>query len=130
MERQAFLILTSLGQWGLFIAIIMFFYGKVEKKKTMVLSAYILFILLGIYASWVHLFDIITVPVLSETTDVPIEAKALAFFFGVIITGLLAALAIFFQKKDKQKLLRITSTILILLCVILLYVVYNLQKTS
>ncbi len=122
------LVLTSCAQWGIFIAISLIIYGKAEAKALFAKIGQALFVLLGLYALVVLLSHVIVVPPIVNGANVPVEAKALTFFSGLSITGLIGMLALLFNLLAKRKAERITNALLFLLALFLFFMVYNLQK--
>jgi hypothetical protein len=127
MDRQTFLALTSSSQWVLFLAIGLIIFSWVEKKKFIQQSGQLTFFLLGIFALWVILAKQIVVPDMLPGAPVPAEAKAITYFMGLMVTGVIGLLA-FTMSLFKPAWTRFANIVLVTSGLPLFFMVYELQR--
>jgi hypothetical protein len=127
MDRQTFLALTSSSQWVLFLAIGLIIFSWVEKKKFIQQSGQLTFFLLGIFALWVILTKQIVVPEMLPGAPVPAEAKAITYFMGLMVTGIIGLLT-FVLSLVKPTWTRFAHIVLVPSGLALFFMVYELQK--
>ena len=129
MERQTFLLLTTASQWILFAAIGLVIFSWAERNKKAREIGQLLFVALGIFSLWVILSGQIIVPITRQEESIPIEAKVLTFFSGLIFTSLLSLAGFFLEKrKTPSTLSRYINPLLILSALFLFFMVYQLQQ--
>ncbi|MFV0522268.1 MAG: hypothetical protein ACK5MI_07570 [Mangrovibacterium sp.] len=130
MDKQFFLLLTSLAQWGIFVAIVLIIYGKVENKSLVKRMGQGMFVFLGIYALCILVNGVIEIPPYVDIGNVTAEAKtkALVSFIGLAMTGLIGAISLLFSLVNKHKISRIATIILLIFGLLLFFMIYNLQK--
>lgn len=127
MDRQAFLTLTTSSQWVLFLAIGLIIYSWIEKKKIIMQLGQGAFVLLGIFALWIILGDRIIIPEMTEEYVVPVEAKALSYFSGLVVTGALGLVALILGKFNLSWG-KYANMILVPVGLALFFMVYQLQR--
>jgi len=127
MERQAFLTLTSSSQWILFVAIGLIIFSWVEKKRLYQQLGQGTFVLLALFALWILLTDQIVVPAVLPDQVVPVEARALSYFSGLAINGVVAVVA-FFLGQGKPRWARFFNMALVAIGLVLFFMVYQLQR--
>lgn len=127
MERQAFLTLTSSSQWILFVAIGLIIFSWVEKKRLYQQLGQGAFVLLALFALWILLTDQIVVPAVLPDQVVPVEARALSYFSGLAINGVVAVVA-FFLGQVKPRWARFFNMALVAIGLVLFFMVYQLQR--
>ncbi|MFV0365433.1 MAG: hypothetical protein ACK5JS_02875 [Mangrovibacterium sp.] len=128
MEQQLFLTLSSSSQWGIFIAICLLIYGKVDSKPKMKKIAQAIFVAFGIFSLCILFGNVVEVPEVMDGASVPKEAKLLTFFVGLSLNGLLGAVALLLNLMGNNKVQRILNAMLLLGSLLLFFMVYNLQK--
>jgi|GEM_PF-314406 len=129
MDRHLFLAWTSSSQWILFLAVILIIYSWIEKKKRIQQAGQILFFLLGTFSLWIILSGQIVVPEVPTAPDTPVEAKALTYFYGLIMTGILGLLS-FLLGWRQSRWLKPVNIMLVSAALILFFMVYHLQQQS
>ena len=127
MDRQAFLTLTTSSQWMLFFAIALVIFSWVEKKKLPQLLGQGVFFILGVFAIWVIYGHRIEVPEHLEPGAVPIEAKAITYFWGLVITGLIGLLALVLSLL-KSSWAKFPNLVLVPVGIALFFMVFALQR--
>lgn len=127
MDRQTFLTLTTSSQWVLFLAIGLIIFSWIEKKKLIQQFGQAAFFLLGIFALWVILSDQIVVPEMVAKNLVPVEAKALTYFSGLVVIGFVGLLA-FVLGAVKSSWTKFANMILVAVGMALFFMVYQLQR--
>ena len=93
MDRHTFLAWTTSSQWILFLAVILIIFSWIEQKKRIQQAGQILFFLLGIFSLWIILGKQIVVPDVLQGEETPVEARALTYFSGLVLTGILGLVA-------------------------------------
>ncbi|MGV8095037.1 MAG: hypothetical protein AB2L24_24550 [Mangrovibacterium sp.] len=129
MDRHTFLTWTTSSQWILFFAVILIIFSWVEKKKNIQLAGQILFFLLGAFSFWIIFSKQITVPEVLQGQDTPVEAKALTYFSGLILTGTLGLTAFLLGWRN-SKWVKPVNIILVITALVLFFMVYHLQQQS
>ncbi len=127
MERQAFLTLTTSSQWILFLAIGLIIFSWVEKKRLYQQLGQGTFVLLGLFALWILLTDQIVLPAVVSDQVVPVEAQALSYFSGLLISGFVAIVA-FLLGQAKPRWARFFNMGLVAIGLALFFMVYQLQR--
>ncbi len=129
MERQTFLLLTTTSQWILFAAIGLVIFSWAERNFKARQAGQLLFAALGVFSLWVILSGKIIVPIPRQGEPAPIEAKALTFFSGLIITSLLGIAGFFLERRKKPlNLTKYINPLLVILALFLFFMVYQLQQ--
>ncbi len=127
MDRQAFLTLTTSSQWVLFLGIGLIIFSWVEKKRLIQQFGQGTFVALGLFALWVILSDQIVVPENISAKTVPVEAKALTYFTGVVAAGAIAVVA-FILGKLESSWGKVSNMILLAVAIALFFMVYTIQQ--
>lgn len=127
MDRYTLLAWTTSSQWILFLAVILIIFSWIEQKKRIQQAGQILFFLLGIFSLWIILDEQIVVPDVLQGEETPVEAKALAYFSGLVLTGILGLIA-FLLGWRQPKWVKPVNIILFATALILFFMVYHLQK--
>lgn len=127
MDRQSFLLLTSSSQWILFAGLGLIIYSMIEPKKIIHQASQIVFIVLGLFSAWIIFSGQIIVPAISPGDTTPAEAKALTYFHGLLLTGILGILGLIMPKLN-PKWVKFPNLIIIPVGLILFFMVYRLQK--
>lgn len=127
MDRQVFLAITSSAQWALFLALAFIIYSWIERKRWIQVTGQGLFVALALYAVWVLTSGVIVVPAVPEGAASPSEARALTFFFGLSILGIVAAIGLVLNYL-KSTLAKIPNLILVPVGILLFFMVYHLQR--
>lgn len=129
MDRHTFLAWTTSSQWILFLAVILIIFSWVERKKGIQQAGQILFFLLGIFSLWIILSGQIGIPNVLQGQDPPVEAKALTYFSGLMVTGVLGLIA-FFLGWRQSRWVKPVNMILVAAALLLFFMVYHLQQQS
>jgi len=127
MDRQLFLLITTSSQWFLFLAMILILYSWAENKEKIRWIGDGLFFLLGVFSAWVVITHQVIVPVISEGMITPPEAKAIVYFIGLTILGVVGLVAFMIRKK-KKIWQNIIHAILLLGGLSMFFMVYQLQR--
>ena len=127
MNRQAFLTLTTSSQWILFIGIGLIIYSWIEKKRLIQQLGQATFLLLALFALWVLVTGQIIVPEVVSSKVVPVEAKALTFFSGLLVTGLVGVVA-FVLGRIESSWAKFVNMVLVAVGLSLFLMVYQLQR--
>ncbi|RKD86441.1 hypothetical protein [Mangrovibacterium diazotrophicum] len=127
MDRQVFLAITSSAQWALFLALALIIYSWIERKRWIQFTGQGLFVALALYSVWVLTSGMIVVPEVPEGAVPPSEARALTFFFGLSILGIVAAIGLVLNYL-KSTLSKIPNLILVPIGILLFFMVYHLQR--
>jgi predicted membrane channel-forming protein YqfA (hemolysin III family) len=129
MDRHIFLAWTTSSQWILFLAVILIIFSWIEQKKQIQQAGQILFFLLGIFSLWIILGEQIVVPDGLQGGETPVEARALTYFSGLVLTGILGLVA-FLLGWRQSKWVKPVNIILVTTALVLFFMVYHLQKQS
>lgn len=127
MDRQAFLTLTTSSQWILFIGIGLIIYSWIEKKRLIQQLGQATFVLLALFALWVLVSGQIIVPEVVSSNVVPVEAKALTYFSGLLVTGLIGVVA-FVLGRIESSWAKFGNMVLVAVGLSLFLMVYQLQR--
>ncbi len=127
MDRQLFLTLTSSSQWALFLALAAIIFSWIERKKWVQITGQALFVALAIFSLWVMESGIIIVPEVLPDAPAPAEARALSFFLGLSICGVIALIGLILHIV-KSSWAKIPNLILVPVGMMLFFMVYNLQR--
>ncbi|MGQ7869396.1 hypothetical protein [Sunxiuqinia sp. sy24] len=127
MDRQAFLTLTTSSQWVLFLAIGLIIYSWIEKRRLFLQLGQGTFLVLALFALWVIVSGQLAVPEVEQGQAPPVEAKALAFFSGLEVTGAIAVLA-FVLGRFQSSWAKTANLLLVAVGVALFFMVYQLQR--
>ncbi|WP_159519215.1 hypothetical protein [Sunxiuqinia indica] len=127
MDRQAFLTLTSTSQWILFLGIGLIIYSWTKKKQLFQQLGQGTFVVLALFALWVILGDQITVPEITNGQEPPVEAKALTYFSGLVIAGVIAIVGFVLGLK-KSSWAKFPNLFLVGGGLALFFMVYELQR--
>jgi len=127
MDRQLFLMLTSSSQWLLFLAIGLIIFSWIEKRSKVRQLGQVVFGLLGIFALWVILSGKMVVPETLPGAPVPVEARAMIYFSGLVLTG---ALGLFAFLLGRAGILwgKYLNILLVAIGLALFFMVYHLQR--
>ncbi|MGQ8335832.1 hypothetical protein ACUNWD_04725 [Sunxiuqinia sp. A32] len=117
---------TYLSQVALFAGIAVLIFAWVEKKEQLEKIGHVLFILLGVLAAWILASGQIVVPEIIDG-QLPKEARLISFFTGLVVTAILAAVAIVLKIK-KSKYSNWINVIIGLVALLLFFMVYELIK--
>jgi hypothetical protein len=127
MNSISLLELTSISQWTLFAGIAVILFGFIEKRDKMILGGQVIFLLLGLFAAYVLLCDVILVPKIVQNS-IPKELKVLSFYKGVVLfTGLTIISLIL--KLFKLRFQKTSIYILVFFALMLFFMVFNIQQT-
>jgi hypothetical protein len=128
MNSISLLGLTGISQWTLFAGIAFILFGIVEKNEKIILGGQVILLLLGFFALYVLVNDMILVPKIIDGNPVQKEFRVLSFYKGIaLFTGLtvislmLKLLKIRFQKTSLY--------ILVFFALMLFFMVFNIQQT-
>ncbi|WP_163707807.1 hypothetical protein [Mangrovibacterium lignilyticum] len=127
MDRQIFLGITTSAQWILFLALSLIIYSWIDRKKWLQLTGQGLFVALALFAVWVMNSGIITVPEVGDGISAPAEARALTFFLGLSILGVVAVIGLVLNYL-KSSARKIPNLILVPVGIFLFFMVYQLQR--
>jgi len=127
MSRQLFLGITTSAQWVLFFALAFIIYSWIERKKWIEVTGQGLFVALALFSVWVMTSNVIIVPEIAEGEGAPPEARALTFFFGLSILGIIAVIGLVLNYL-KSSLSKIPNLILVPVGILLFFMVYHLQR--
>jgi hypothetical protein len=129
MDRHTFLAWTTSSQWVLFLAVALIIFSWIERKKRIQEAGQILFFLLGIFSLWIILSRQIAVPEFVQVGETSVEAKALAYFTGLVLTGALGLVA-FLLGWVQPRWVKPVNIILVVTALFLFFMVYRLQQQS
>jgi len=127
MDRHTFLTWTTGSQWILFLAVILIIFSWAERKKRIQQAGQVLFFLLGIFSLWILASRQIVVPDVLQGQAPPVEAKALTYFFGLMVTGVLGMTG-FFLGWRQSTWVKPVNIILVVTALFLFFMVYKLQR--
>jgi hypothetical protein len=127
MDRHTFLTWTSGSQWILFVAVILIVFSWIEHKKGLQQAGQILFFLLGTISLWIILSGQIVLPETVPGTKVPVEAKALTYFSGLVMNGILGLAAFVLGWKNRW-LVKPLNILLVVTSLVLFFMVYHLLQ--
>lgn len=128
MNSISLLGLTGISQWTLFAGIALILYGIIEKSEKMMLGGQVIFLLLGIFAIYILVNDVIPVPKIVVGNPVPKALRVLSFYKGVVLfTGLTIISLIL--KLFKIRFQKTSLYILIFFALMLFFMVFNIQQT-
>lgn len=127
MDRQLFLTLTTSSQWALFLALAAIIFSWIEHKKWIQVTGQALFVVLALFSLWVMQSGIIIVPEVAHDAPAPAEARAMTFFLGLSICGVIALIGLILNGV-KSSLAKIPNLILVPVGMMLFFMVYNLQR--
>ena len=127
MDRQLFLTLTSSSQWLLFLAIGLIIFSWIEKKQVIRQSGQLAFGILGVFALWVVLSGKVVVPETLPGASVPVEARAMIYFSGLVLTGALGLFA-FLLGRTGISLGKYLNMLLVAIGLALFFMVNHLQR--
>ena len=127
MQAASLLSITSISQWALFGGIALVLFGLMEKREKTVLGGQAIFILLGVFATYIVLSQSISTPLIVGT-KVPKEVMALSYFKLSIVFSVLnlGSLLMFFLKT---RYVRTSQYLLVILAMMLFFWVFNIQQT-
>jgi len=120
------LSLTSISQLALFLGIGLILFGWIEKKEKLVLAGQITLLLLGLFAVWILLANIIQVPI-GDGSVVSKEAKMLGFC-KIAIVLLAADIVSIVMTRLEIRFHLVSTTIVLLLAMMLFFMVFNIQQ--
>ena len=127
MNSISLLGLTSISQWTLFAGIALILFGFIEKRENLLLGGQVIFLLLGFFAVYVLLKNVIVVPELDQNT-VPKELKILTFYKEIVLfTGL--TLISLILKLFKLRFQKTSLYILVFFALMLFFIVFGIQQT-
>ena len=127
-------ILYTIPQWGIFLGIAAIIYAWIEKKRTIGMLGNGFLILLGIYALYAILTQLVGIEInMSEVTteeilsidDLPLENKLLPIYWGLVATGFIALISLILEFL-KKKASRIFTVLAGVLGLALFFMVYGL----
>jgi hypothetical protein len=128
MNSISLLGLTSISQWTLFAGIALILFGIVEKSEKIMLGGQVIFLLLGFFALYILVNDVILVPQIVVGNPVPKELRVLSFFKGIVLfTGLTIISLIL--KIFKLRFQRTSLYLLVFFALMLFFMVFNIQQT-
>ena len=127
MDRHLFLTLTTSAQWTLFLALCLLIYSWIERKKWLQLGGHLLFVVLAFFSLWVINSGLIIVPPVAEGAVPPAEARAMSFFLGLSLCGIIAAIGLLLSYL-KSTFAKIPILILVPVGLMLFFMVYQLQR--
>lgn len=128
MNSIALLGLTGISQWTLFAGIALILYGIVEKSDKMMMIGQVIFLLLGFFALYILVNDIILVPPIVVGNPVPKELRVLSFYKGVVIFSGLTITSLIL-KLFKIRFQKTSLYILVFFALMLFFMVFNIQQT-
>ena len=128
MFSDSLLAITSTSQWALFIGIGLIIFGWIEKKENFILAGQLVFLALGIFASYFLLTDSIPVPEigsghLTKELTVLTYLKVIAVFSGLTVISL-------FLKIFKIKFQKYFVYLLVFFALMLFFMVFNIQQMT
>ena len=127
MNSISLLVLTSISQWTLFAGIALILFGFIEKRENLLLGGQVIFLLLGFFAVYVLLKNVIVVPELDQNT-VPKELKIITFYKEIVLfTGL--TLISLILKLFKLRFQKTSLYILVFFALMLFFIVFGIQQT-
>jgi len=127
MNSISLLVLTSISQLTLFAGIALILFGFIEKRENLLLGGQVIFLLLGFFAVYVLLKNVIVVPELDQNT-VPKELKILTFYKEIVLfTGL--TLISLILKLFKLRFQKTSLYILVFFALMLFFIVFGIQQT-
>ncbi len=128
MNSISLLGLTGISQWTLFAGIALILYGIIEKSEKMMLGGQVIFLLLGIFAIYILVNDVILIPPFVAVNPVPKALRVLSFYKGVVLfTGLTIISLIL--KLFKIRFQKTSLYILVFFALMLFFMVFNIQQT-
>ena len=128
MNSISLLGLTGISQWTLFAGIALILYGIIEKSEKMMLGGQVIFLLLGIFAIYILVNDVILIPPFVAGNPVPKALRVLSFYKGVVLFTGLTIISIFL-KLFKIRFQKTSLYILIFFALMLFFMVFNIQQT-
>lgn len=129
MDRHVFLAWTSCSQWILFLAMILIIFSWVERKKGVQSAGQILFVLLGIFSLWIIFSGQITAPEVPQYQMPSPEIKALTYFSGLVVTGVMGLVALLLRWRG-SKWVKLINGLLVAASLLLFFMVYQLQRQA
>jgi len=114
-------------QFGIFGGVAIILFGWIDKKDRYADIGRFIFIALGLYALWILLSGQVHAPEVSGS-ELPKEARAIAFFKGMVICSGLAAISSVL-KVLKIRHYRLVTLICIVFALFLFFTVYHLQQS-
>ncbi len=128
MNSIALLGLTGISQWTLFAGIALILYGIVEKSDKMMMIGQVIFLLLGFFALYILVNDVILVPPIVVGNPVPKELRVLSFYKGVVLFSGLTITSLIL-KLFKIRFQKTSLYILVFFALMLFFMVFNIQQT-
>jgi hypothetical protein len=128
MNSIALLGLTGISQWTLFAGIALILYGIVEKSEKMMMIGQVIFLLLGFFALYILVNDVILVPPIVVGNPVPKELRVLSFYKGVVLFSGLTITSLIL-KLFKIRFQKTSLYILVFFALMLFFMVFNIQQT-
>jgi len=128
MNSISLLGLTGISQWTLFAGIAFILFGIVEKNEKIILGGQVILLLLGFFALYVLVNDMILVPKIIDGNPVQKEFRVLSFYKGIaLFTGLTVISLIL--KLFKIRFQKTSLYILVFFALMLFFMVFNIQQT-
>ena len=128
MNSISLLGLTGISQWTLFAGIALILYGIVEKSDKMMMIGQVIFLLLGFFALYILVNDVILVPPIVVGNPVPKELRVLSFYKGVVLFSGLTITSLIL-KLFKIRFQKTSLYILVFFALMLFFMVFNIQQT-
>lgn len=128
MNSISLLGLTGISQWTLFAGIALILYGIVEKSEKMMMIGQVIFLLLGFFALYILVNDVILVPPIVVGNPVPKELRVLSFYKGVVLFSGLTITSLIL-KLFKIRFQKTSLYILVFFALMLFFMVFNIQQT-
>lgn len=128
MNSIALLGLTGISQWTLFAGIALILYGIVEKSEKMMMIGQVIFLLLGFFALYILVNDVILVPPIVVGNPVPKELRVLSFYKGVVLFSGLTITSLIL-KLFKIRFQKTSLYILVFFALMLFFMIFNIQQT-
>lgn len=126
MLTISLLSLTSTTQLALFLGIGLILFGWIEKKDKLVLTGQIALFLLGLFALWILLANVIQVPKSAESA-ITKEMKTLGFIKGLIALMIPNAISILMVSK-KIRFYKLSITVVLSFALFLFFMVFSIQQ--
>lgn len=127
MQTASLLTITSLSQWTLFAGIALLLFGLMEKREKTALAGQIIFVVSGIFASYIILTQSISIPPMVGD-KVPKEVMALSYFRLSIVFSVLNIGSILLYVL-KLRFVKTSQYLLVFLAMMLFFWVFNIQQT-
>lgn len=126
MQTVSLLSITSISQWALFAGIALVLFGLMEKREKTALGGQAIFILLGLFATYIVLTNGISAPEISGQ-KITKEVMALTYFKLTIVFALLniGSVLLYFLKL---RFVKTSQYIIVVAALMLFFWVFNIQQ--